>query len=177
MDTSKLGIWLQVGANIGILVGLGMVWLQMQQNSELLRLQLLHDQTQAYIDTQWSAAGEQFADVWEKHLAEPENLSLSDMRVLEANYWGPIKRWQMNYSLYEKGLLESSEWTQVIDQDVTFLFGSDYGRAYWKQVSTGTALPAELVSYVDAKLAKSPEANPARFYESIQNTLAKEKEQ
>ncbi len=83
----------------------------------------------------------------------------------------------MNYSLYEKGLLESSEWTLVIDQDVTFLFGSDYGRAYWKQVSTGTALPAELVSYVDAKLAKSPEANPARFYESIQNALAKEKEQ
>ena len=54
------------------------------------------------------------ANVWEKHLTEPENLSLSDMRVLEANYWGPIKRWQMNYSLYEKGLLESSEWTLVL---------------------------------------------------------------
>lgn len=174
---SKLGNWLQVGANIGILAGLGMVWLQIQQASELLHLQLLHDQTQSYIATQWSAAGEQFADVWEKHLKEPENLSLSDMRVLEASYWGPLKRWQMTYSLYEQGLVESSEWMRVIDQDVTFLFGSAYGKAYWKVISSGKIpLPDELVSYIDVKLAEEPEASPERFYSTIQRRLAEERD-
>ena len=36
----KLGKWLQVGANVGILAGLILVALQIQQNSELGRLYL-----------------------------------------------------------------------------------------------------------------------------------------
>ena len=59
----KLGNWLQVGANVGILVGLAMVWLQMKQNSELMEYQLLSDETASASAALWAAAGEQYADV------------------------------------------------------------------------------------------------------------------
>ncbi len=38
MESSKFGYWLQVGANVGFLLGLVFVGLQMQQDRELKRL-------------------------------------------------------------------------------------------------------------------------------------------
>ncbi len=155
MESSKFGYWLQIGANVGMLIGLILVGLQMQQNSKLMELQIINDQNEAYIDGLWAAAGEQYADVWEKHLEEPENLSLSEMRVLDAGLWGPISRWATKYTLFEMGLLDSSVWKDAVRADATFLFTSAYDRAYWQVIRIGDTYPKELVDYIDARLAEA----------------------
>ena len=42
MDSIRAGYWVQVAANVGILAGLLMVGIQINQNSELVREQLDH---------------------------------------------------------------------------------------------------------------------------------------
>ena len=44
MESSKLGYWLQVGANIGLLAGLILVGFQIQQNSQILRTQVITEE-------------------------------------------------------------------------------------------------------------------------------------
>ena len=45
MDTNKMVSWLQVGANLGIILGLVLVGLQLKQNSDLLKIQLLYQES------------------------------------------------------------------------------------------------------------------------------------
>ncbi len=52
MDSNKFSNWLQVAPNIGILAGLILVGLQMQQNTDLLRMQLLKDEATSYLSTE-----------------------------------------------------------------------------------------------------------------------------
>jgi hypothetical protein len=49
MESSKLGYWLQVSANIGILAGLILVGLQMTQSNSLAATQLLSDNIESQI--------------------------------------------------------------------------------------------------------------------------------
>ncbi len=177
MESSKFGYWLQIGANLGILAGLILVGLQLQQNSRLMELQIINDQNEAYNAGLWAAAGEQYADVWEKHLEEPENLSLSEMRVLEAGLLAPLSRWATKYTLFEMGLLDSSVWKDAVRTDATFLFASDYDWAYWQVIRTGDTYPQELVNYIDARLAEAPDRTPASFYQRVQAALAKKRDQ
>ena len=64
-------------ANIGILAGLVMVILQMNQASEFLAHQLLRAEADSFIAAEHAYVGEDFALVWQKHLEEPENLTLA----------------------------------------------------------------------------------------------------
>ena len=108
-----------------------------------------------------------------KHLSEPENLSMAEMRVLEAGYWSPISRWLVKYDLYERGLLDSGDWKAPIDRDAMFLLNSAYGRAYWKEARNSPRLPAEFVSYVDAFIGTT-DFGPETFYKRIQSYLSEE---
>ena len=45
MNFEKLNRWLQVSANIGIVLGLVLVGFQLKQNSELARIQLLYEES------------------------------------------------------------------------------------------------------------------------------------
>ncbi len=54
----KLGQWLQVGANVGILASLILVALQMQQSIDLARIQLENQMAEADTATEMTIAGE-----------------------------------------------------------------------------------------------------------------------
>ena len=87
MESNKLGHWLQIGANVGLLAGLILVALQMQQNTDILQLQLLRQAADSLITAEQAYVGENFAEVWQKQIEEPENLTLAEMRILESHLW------------------------------------------------------------------------------------------
>ena len=64
MEFDRVNRWLTLAANLGLLVGLILVALQLNQNSELARAQLIHEGniTESQVWTQgkagWAAAGQ-----------------------------------------------------------------------------------------------------------------------
>ena len=50
MNFEKVNKWLQVSANIGIVLVLVLVGLQLRQNSELARIQLLYQESERAIE-------------------------------------------------------------------------------------------------------------------------------
>ncbi len=91
MDASKLGNWLQVSANIGIVLGLVMVGVQLKQNSDLTRIQLLYEESRRTVDLESTIVGERGAEVWAKSIEDPENLTLADVRIMEALLWSFVE--------------------------------------------------------------------------------------
>ncbi len=174
MKDGKLSNWVQVAANVGIFAGLVLVALEMQQNSELLRLQLVKEEANNYIASEFSIAGEKYPEVFQKMLSDPENLSLSEMRVLESKLWGHnVQRWLGTYRLYESGLVNESEWKALVNTDVRFAFGNSYSRAWWEVLSAGDILPKEFVEYVDARMVETSDNYTAEFFDSVQKQLRK----
>ena len=84
MESSKVGYWLQVGANIGILTGLIMVGLQINQASYLVRNQLVSDQTSDRMAAMASMLGESPAEVVAKAVTTPEQLTDAELVVMDS---------------------------------------------------------------------------------------------
>ncbi len=172
----KMGQWLQVGANIGILAGLVLVALQMQQSLDLARIQLEKQEAEAYTATEMDIAGENFAQVWQKSIEQPQDLTLAEMRVMEAGLWGHgIVRWVNSYRLYELGLLDDEEWKIAVSADVPFALGNSYGRAWWEVLKNKPHIAAyigqELIDHIDSVVKSSPTDYVKQNYRRIQQNL------
>ena len=169
---SRLGNWLQVGANLGILVGLILVGFQMRQASELLELQLRKSEAENYIASEVSLVGEEWPRVWQKQFDDPAGLTLAEQRILETTLWADnVFRWVVNYRLYEDGLTDAKDWQTLIDQDAPWVFGNPYGRAWWDETkgAIGPTLPGELVAYIEALLEDLRLSETEDFYERVRD--------
>ena len=110
MDRSD---WLQAAGNVGILLGLVIVALQMKQNSDLLGAQLVYEESDRVISTQVAAMGENPASVWAKALDDPQSLNLEEQVVVEAYIFTAVERWRALYRLTERGLFDQ-EWESIL---------------------------------------------------------------
>jgi len=84
MDSSKLANWLQIGGNIGIVIGLILVAVQIKQSSELAHAQLVSEGHAIAMSIQLALAGEEPGIAWSKAIHRPEELTDDDLMKLEA---------------------------------------------------------------------------------------------
>ncbi len=178
-----VGDWLQIGANIGILIGLILVGFQMKQNSELLQVQLLKDELVSYLDSEMAIIGDDYGAVWEKMITSPEEMTLREMRIEEAMLWGHgMMRWINTYRLGELGLVNEDQWKTEVQRDASFFFGNRYGRAWWDtlweetQTNVGNPhqyIPFELANYIQEYLESSPENYTEEYLNRTKENLEK----
>jgi hypothetical protein len=155
VESSKLGYWLQVGANIGLLAGLMLVGFQIQQNSQILRTQVITEESRRAVDQEWLVVGENGARVWAKSISDPANLTLEEQRIMEAFLWTAVENWLNTYRLSEEGLVDF-DWRTRLGESA-FFFGNPYGRGWWNVRRNQLLVPAELMEAVDKILeAVSP---------------------
>jgi len=171
VNSDRLGNWLQTGANLGILAGLIMVWLQMNQNEQLLRLQITTGFYESYISADTAIAGEDMPSILQKSIMEPDQLTYGEMRAMDAQTFSPLNRWISLYRLSEAGLLDDSLWRSQVDLDAPYYFGTPYGRAWWevsRVVISGDTIPVPLRDYIDERLAEAPLNGFTNYYDRIQ---------
>lgn len=155
MNFDKLNRWLQVSANIGIVLGLVLVGLQLRQNSELTRIQLLYEESNRAIDLETQVVGEQAAEVWAKSIEAPEDLTLAEIRIMEALLWSFVEQLRGTYRLAALGILSEEDWRSRAESEVTFYLGDRYSQAWWRNISTESGnIPEELRRVVDQVIAR-----------------------
>ena len=169
----KVGSYFSLAANIGVIVGLILVALQINQNSELLRLQMLELDSQRFVQQELAIIGEEGAKVWEKVLQSPEELTIAEQRVAEALLWPAFEAWRSSYLLHSEGLL-GDEWKSRVVAQAPYYLGHAYGEAWWKNMKEtvgGTdALPRELELTIDEQLISSGEQH-LNYHNAIMNRL------
>ena len=174
MDSQYSMRWLNVIANIGVLIGLLSVLFQMKQDQELLRVTLTNDYYTSYITADTSFAGESLPAIWEKSLLDPKNLSLREMRTMEAQTFAPINRWINLYRLSEAGIVNESFWKSQVNLDAGYYLGDSYGRAYWevsKEDWEDSFLPKELRDHIDKTLLDRKLNETLAYYQKIQAAI------
>ena len=155
VDLSKTYNWLQIGANLGIVVGLLLVGVQLKQNSDLLKIQLLYEESDRAIQLEALLVGEEGAKVWAKSIEDPEHLTLAEQRIMEALLWSYTEQLRSVRRLAEFGLFDNTDWRLRVQTEAGFFYGSRYGTAWWKNFSgDNEALPKDLVDAIDEQLSQ-----------------------
>jgi hypothetical protein len=171
MDSRKIN-WLSIGTNVGVIGGLILVALQLNQNSELLRLQMIDQESRRMTDHEVEYMGELGAQTWAKMIENPEELSVAEQRVAESLIWPPFETWRNAYNLYEAGLL-GSEWRDRVLAEVPYILGHIYGRAWWanlKEIAVPGEIPEPLRTLIDDVVDSSSDY-PKNYHRGIMDRV------
>ncbi len=175
MKLNKIADWLQIIANFGILIGLILVLMQMRQNEELQRIQIMNQYHDSYSAYETAFAGENLPDIWEKSWLEPENLTLSEMRAMEAITFVPLNRWINLYRQSEAGILDQEDWKYEVLNDVSYYFDTPYARAWWQEMGSSMHdvgyIPSEMYDIIEERLNDSKARSQRDAYESMLKTI------
>ena len=113
MDSTKVASWLQIIGNLGLLIGLVLVAVQINQATYLVQNQLFSDQITDRQNYYFAMLGENPADAFAKAVMEPENLTDPELVVMtawmdrEINYWLRVRR------LTDAGVYPPEIWRQL----------------------------------------------------------------
>ena len=159
MSSEKLSTWLQIVANLGLIAGLVLVGMQLKQNSDLLKTQLLYEESGRFISSEHALYGEEAAKIWAKSIENPRELTLQEIRVIDSYLYSAVEQWRATHMLAQQRLLDDEdEWQLRVRDEAPYFLGNEYGRAWWTvyREETKIVLP-DLVELVDEVLEEDPE--------------------
>jgi hypothetical protein len=170
MNSQKVANWVQVSANIGILLGLALVFLQIRQNTDILKTQMLFEESHRTVEAEYVMIGENGAEAWAKAITAPNELTLTEQRVVEGYLWGALEQWRYTYTLSQQGLLEE-QWKNRVNSEVSYFLGNPYGRAWWKNIGDGPQYSDEFRELVNTELAEAEPNSTLDYHTRIMKQL------
>jgi len=135
--TDRLNRWLTLGANIGVVLGLIILIVEVRQNAKLTRANMEITKNSFLAEIELNIAKPEIAKVWIKSIRNPENLTDSEMRSVEALLVSLMLQWDMRFKMEDAGLASRGEARQHILNTAKFYFGSRFTKHWWSLQSSG----------------------------------------
>lgn len=145
--------WLAVATNAAVFVGLVLVVLELNQNSELARVELINDGNAMENDLFLTLMESVPKDTIAKSIECPERLDLSDYIVLDSYLYTGMNLVYRNYEIAKEGFFTENDWKFEVDNYAHWYLSNEFGSAYWKNVGRNY-FDEEFSGYVDAFLAR-----------------------
>ena len=140
MSNVKFDNWIRISSTVAVLIGVALVVFELRQNTALVELQILKQDSDKYVENALSVLPENIYEIRQKSMDDPENLSHLEFRALDSFYWTMnVSQWRGLYDLAERGLLERSAWQRIVEEEAPVYLGYPFGRAWWnhtKNIST-----------------------------------------
>jgi len=128
MNLDKLNQWLLLVSHLGILGGLILVTVQVQQESEIARAQLFSDITSSRIEMAGVMMGENPAQIVGKALETPDTLSTAELYVMDAFFIRGLNEVRRAHVLNRIGL---DLGIGAYEDTLSFYFGSEIAQRWW----------------------------------------------
>jgi len=165
----RLGNILALGTNVAVIVGLFLVVMELNQNTELARIAMVNDGSLTENEV-WIALMEQEPkDAIAKSFECPEKLVLADYVVLDSYLYAGMNLVYRNYELAREGFYSDEDWKSEVDNYAHWYLSGEFGKAYWDEVGR-LYFDAEFTQYVDSVLA-SPGENFDSVWKKIVSAL------
>lgn len=135
MHGENLNRWISLGANIGVLIGLMLVAIEINQTNTAARAEMAASYQDRWVDIDISWQDAKFSETWAKSLTQPEELTTAEMLQLNGFMW-TFTDHLANYRLmWDLGIFEAPQETyeQTVIDVADIYFGSNYGRAWFEE--------------------------------------------
>ena len=144
MQLEKTSHWLMIIGNLGLLIGIALVVVQINQNSQLVREQIFNARWTDNLNLHLAMMGDNPAEAVATAIENPSELTVEETRVLEAYvlYWGLADaRWRL---LDERGMALIAPPTFDLDDPRASLWigalGNPYVKARYAEIGIGGPL-------------------------------------
>lgn len=167
----KVDDWLRIASNVAVLIGLILIYLEIQNNTFVTRAELIDSGYLQLNEIQRDLVDDGMASVWIKSMEAPTELTAAERVRLN-------DRFQRLLLLYTRERVFTSldvyeEWQGIVRATASVFFGNPYGRAFWA-VRRESVNP-EIAAAVDSILAESQSSNVyADFDLAIQRELERQ---
>ena len=149
-NSERVNSWIAIMANVGILTGLVLVAIELNQNTEQLALELEWQVNERMIENNRALLGDNPTPIYVKSIMNPEELTYEEFQVASAFVLNFLGVWEDRNFLYQAGLLSDQDWKRFIDDDISLTLGYRFAQELW--TTTKRLFEPELVQYVDEKL-------------------------
>ena len=169
MKAGKIGDWLQVIGSFGVIFGLILVALQIQQNTVLVRAELYSNASDAWINIDASKQSENFASVLAKSIVNPEELTAAEILELDGYLFTYIDQLYRDRELYNLGVFDTPLESQVRGS-LSDYFGNDFARAWWAE--TKWKFDFDIVEVIDKEMQSISISQDIDYIERITARLS-----
>ena len=159
----RINQWLTLLANLGVLLGIGILAIEIRQNTEMMKAQIRDSMSEKQMLTsEWMGTNEYAVDVYMRGtsgLLEPGTNEYASFAFLLAGMW---REWENSLYQYESGLYEPSEFEPRIGR-WRYNMRPEAVRELWK-LTKGTYAPSfrekldEIVMSIEEEEASSDDA-------------------
>jgi hypothetical protein len=153
MDSDRLNRWMTLLANLGVLVGIFLVLIELRQNTESAELQA----AQSYVNLSHEL---DFRIVDDPSLiglfvTPPEERTPEESRRLDRWFFGSLRTWENGYYLYKRGVLEEDLWSGQEAFMADLLSSSDDLREYYQ--TNRTYFSVGFIAFLDGLIEEEGE--------------------
>jgi len=169
MNTGKIGEWLQVIGSFGVLAGLILVALQIQQNTVLVRAELLSNASDAWINIDASKQSETFASVLAKSIVKPHELTAAEILELDGYLFTYIDQLGRDRELYNLGVFDTPP-EALVRGSLSDYFGNEFARAWWAE--TKWKFNPDITEIIDREMESISVSQDIDYIERIKARLS-----
>jgi hypothetical protein len=143
MTKSEIGQWVTAATNIAVLFGVVLLVIELQQNEELARLEMVQSRATAFQQAELGFFDPEVSRVWVKSIKEPASMTLEEIRMMDAYIAIHMAQLTRIYDLERAGLLEQGTTLDWFRGDFEYLFGNRFGQAWFEEF--GQSGPSDFV--------------------------------
>ena len=137
MPMNQLNRWLTLGANLGVVLGLIILIVELRQNSALSRAALEADKNNQLAVIELSLSTPAVAAALEKSWRDPASLTFVEHRLLDGHLAAVMLQWDNMLQIESAGLVSRERVRRHIENSAPFFFGSPYGKAWFMGEEAG----------------------------------------
>ncbi|TNE37903.1 MAG: hypothetical protein EP347_07385 [Alphaproteobacteria bacterium] len=134
MDFDRIGKWLGLGANLGVLLGLALLIVELSENRYLMKAQIRHQLATGIVDIlQAPANNPQLAEaLYRAHAGEA--LSPAEAYQVQLRTNALFRYWEDVHYQYRAGLYDDAEFSRQREAWKASFAASKYQAGYWCRV-------------------------------------------
>ena len=170
MNSDKINRWLTLTANIGVIAGLVLVAVQINQNTQITKAQIANDYYLADMDLELAMMGDDPAISWTKAVYTPNEMNTKDAAILDRYFNYGLVQIQRLQEMDELGLAHE-DWQDRVNY-LSWHLGNEVGRRRWAQVKD--SYPEEFTQRVDEILARRDHKSNQEMLDALMPQIVSE---
>lgn len=153
MNTEKLERWISLGANVGVLAGIVFLGVEIQQNTETTRAQMIQSRAEVAINLAAETFNSEFIPAIIGKGDLPETLTEEESFRLMTWVRASLRNQDNNFQQYQQGYLGDHMPQAIRAASRSIILGNPVGMDLW--VRSKASYSSDFVDFIDAALAEA----------------------
>jgi hypothetical protein len=155
MDPDKFNRWLTLGANLGVLVGIIFLAIEISQNTEMMRTQINQSRAEQAMSEAQSMYNSDYVPALLVKVKNGEVLSSEEFERYRHFFRALNRNWDNQYRQYREGFLDDNIPRSIRNGVLLTQAGHGLGHELWEK--TKHIYTDEYIEFVDSILTENPD--------------------